>query len=135
MFNSTIATATFILSTQFTHGLDTWQAWSDRNFSQAQDVILGVISLFAYSAGVIAAGVYLATAWAATVLLMANIDQCDRHAFYTVPAYVPSFVPAQPIATGISLGSLEIFDTFATAILGINTAALADYDQLALTTY
>ena len=131
MFNS-IATVQFILSIQLSHGLDAWQSWSDRNLSQLQSLILGTITLFAYSAGVIAAGGYWLTAWASTVLFIAGVDQCDRYLFYTAPVAISA---SAPVASIISLGSLDIFDTFVTAVLSVNACAMADYGLLAASTY
>ena len=115
------------------HGLDRWQSWSDRNFAQLQSIILGIVALFAYSAGVIVAAGHWAVIWAATVLFIAGIDQVDRYMFYAVPVVIAA---ASPIARRqVSVLDLEVFDTFATAILGVNTAALADYELLAASTY
>ena len=102
------------------------------DFSQLQYIILGVIDLFAYSAGIIAAAVYWLTLWAATVLFIAGIDQCDRYLFYTAPVAISA---SAPVASIISLGSLDIIDTIVTAVLSVHASAMADYDQLAASTY
>lgn len=133
MFNSTFATAQFITTTQLSHGLDAWQSWSDRNFAQAQEIILGVIALFAYSAGVIAAGAYWLTVWAAEVMLATNIYANARYqriaqGFGIVRSGFVSWV--QYVESVLQAKRLDGYAPFMQAILAVNTAAQLQRSEL-----
>ena len=53
--------------------LDQWQAWSDRNFSQLQQVILATLMLLSYVIGYMIPIAIYSAKWAAVVLFLTNI--------------------------------------------------------------
>lgn len=98
MFNTispvqtTIALATIEVDTL----LDRWQAWSDKYFSEVQDIIAGVISLFAYSLGFIAAMAWMLIQLAAFTLYLTNIA-CVPNTFPVANPSIVGLLPEAPL--------------------------------------
>lgn len=93
---------------------------------------MGALALMAYSLGVIAAMVVFAVKWSCEVLLACNIRSVEALASLFA-GYKPVMAPE--VTPTVTLESLDIFDTFAVTVLGLNACSFIDAEALALTTY